>query len=206
MSQAHITWYGHSCFLIELAGGSIVLDPYTIGSVPGLRLPDLSADAVHASHNHSDHNGTDCVLTSGKPLPFTVREVTGTHDRSGNQGWKDNTILVIEGEGLRLVHLGDQGCVLTPEQVQKIGKPDLLMVPVGGFCTVGGREARQIAAQLEPTVIVPMHYRAENIGFDMTDTVDEFLQGELPVVYAQENQFIIEQGMEKQVLIPKLVQ
>lgn len=206
MNQAHITWYGHSCFQIELAGGSIVIDPYTTGSVPGLRLPDLTADAVHASHRHSDHSGTDCVLTSGKPLPFTVREVASTHDRGGDMSWQNNTILVIEGEGLRLVHLGDQGCVLTPEQVEEIGRPDLLMVPVGGFCTVGGREARQIAAQLEPTVIVPMHYRSENIGFDVIDTVDEFLKGELPVVYAQDRQFTIEPGMEKQIIIPKLVQ
>ncbi len=206
MSQARITWYGHSCFLIELAGGSVVLDPYTTGSVPGLRLPDLNADAVHASHSHSDHNGTDCVLTSGKPLPFTLREVAGTHDRGGAGNWQDNTISVIEGEGLRLVHLGDQGCVLTPEQVEKIGKPDLLMVPVGGFCTVSGREARQIAAQLEPTVIVPMHYRSNNIGFDMIDTVDEFLQGDLPVTYAAEKSFVIETGMNPQILIPKLVQ
>ena len=37
-----LTWYGHSCFLVESAEGSAVFDPYAPGSVPGLRLPPLT--------------------------------------------------------------------------------------------------------------------------------------------------------------------
>lgn len=206
MSQANVTWYGHSCFLIELAGSSIVLDPYGVSSVPGLRLPDLNADAVHISHSHTDHGAVERVLTSGKPLNFSIREVMGDHDHHGGAHRGKNRILVMEHDGLRLVHMGDQGCVLTPEQIKEIGKPDLLMLPVGGYFTINAAEARQIMDQLDPAVTVPIHYRDGAIGFDVLSTLDEFLAlVDVPVVRSEDRQFTITQGMPRQVLIPRLV-
>ncbi|MBQ9721772.1 MAG: MBL fold metallo-hydrolase, partial [Oscillospiraceae bacterium] len=61
-----IRWYGHSCFLVETAEGSVVLDPYAPGSVPGLRLPPLTADAVSCSHGHSDHGWREGVRLTGR--------------------------------------------------------------------------------------------------------------------------------------------
>ena len=206
MSQAAITWYGHSCFRVDLAGSSIILDPYMASSVPGLRLPDLTADAVHVSHGHSDHCAADRVEHTGRTLNFIVREVLGYHDDCCGQRSGENRILVIEGDGLRIVHLGDQGCVLTPEQVEEIGRPDLLMLPVGGYCTVGAVDARTIAGQLQARVIVPMHYRQGNIGYDVLSTVEPFLTGELPVVRSRSRQFVLTPDMPDQILIPKLVQ
>lgn len=206
LTQANVTWYGHSCFLIELAGSTVVLDPYGVGSVPGLRLPDLSADAVRVSHSHTDHGAVERVLTSGKPLNFRVREVMGDHDHHNGAHRGKNRILVIEYEGLRLVHLGDQGCVLTQKQIDEIGHPDLLMLPVGGYFTIDAAEARQIMDQLQPSVTVPIHYRDGTIGFDVLSTLDEFLAlVDIPVVRSEERQFKITEGMPRQVLIPKLV-
>lgn len=206
MSQAIVTWYGHSCFQIEMAGSSIVLDPYAVGSVPGLRLPDLTADAVHVSHNHSDHNAVERILPTGRELGFTVREVPGEHDHHGGIHRGKNSILVMEGEGLRAVHMGDQGCPLTRAQIEAIGKPDLLMLPVGGYFTINAREARAMMEALAPRVTIPMHYRGRNFGFDVLSTVDEFLKGDVPVVYAQTKQSVITGDMPAQILIPKLVQ
>lgn len=206
MSQASITWYGHSCFKIELAGSSIVLDPYAVSCVPGLRLPDLKADAVHASHGHRDHSAVERVELTGRELRFTVREVAGHHDHSQGGHRGVNQILVIEGEGLRIVHLGDQGCLLTQAQVEAIGRPDLLMVPVGGYCTLNAEEARRVAGQLEARVVVPMHYREGNIGYDLIDTLDAFLTGDRPVVHSREERFELRADMPAQILIPKLVQ
>jgi L-ascorbate metabolism protein UlaG (beta-lactamase superfamily) len=61
-----ITWYGHSCFRIEAPEGSVVIDPYTEGSVPGLRLPPLSADIVLCSHGHRDHCHPESVDLTGR--------------------------------------------------------------------------------------------------------------------------------------------
>ncbi len=206
MTQANVIWYGHSCFMIELAGSTIVLDPYGVSSVPGLRLPDLNADAVHVSHGHTDHGAVERVLTSGKPLNFRVREVMGDHDHHSGAHRGKNRILVIEHDGLRLVHLGDQGCVLTQKQIEAIGHPDLLMLPVGGYFTIDAAEAKQIMDQLQPNVTVPIHYRDGAIGFDVLSTVDEFLAlVDVPVVRSEGRQFTITEGMPRQVLIPKLV-
>lgn len=206
VSEAKVTWFGHSCFLIELAGSSLVLDPYGAGSVPGLRLPDLNADEVHISHDHTDHNAAQRVLCTGRPLQFTAREVPGDHDHHDGARRGKNKILVIEGDGLRIVHLGDQGRLLTQEQIDAIGRPDLLMLPVGGYFTINAQEAHQIMDQLQPTVTVPMHYRHNRMGFQMLDTLDAFLVTDVPVLRAQEKQFVITPGMERQILLPVLVQ
>ncbi len=206
MNQAIITWYGHSCFQVELAGSSIVLDPYSVGSVPGLRLPDLNADDVHVSHDHTDHNAAQCVLCSGRGLNFTLREMAGDHDHHDGAHRGKNKILVIEGEGLRIVHMGDQGRLLTQEQIDAIGKPDLLMLPVGGYFTIDAAEAHQIMDQLQPTVTVPMHYRDCWRGFRMLDTLDAFLQTDLPVVRAKERRFVLTADLPRQILLPVLVQ
>lgn len=201
-----ITWYGHSCFQVELAGSSIVLDPYGVGSVPGLWLPDLHADAVHISHEHSDHNASQRVICSGEPLHFSIREVDGDHDHHGGARRGRNQILVIEGEGLRIVHLGDQGRLLTQEQIDAIGRPDLLMLPVGGYFTINAAEAHQVMEQLQPTVTVPMHYRDCRVGFQVLDTLDAFLKTDLPVVRAKETHFALSPGLPRQILLPVLVQ
>lgn len=206
VSQAIVTWFGHSCFQVELAGSSIVLDPYGVGAVPGLRLPDLNADTVHVSHEHTDHNAAQRVLCSGRPLNFIAREVPRDHDHHDGARRGKNKILVMEGEGLRIVHMGDQGRLLTQEQIDAIGKPDLLMLPVGGYYTINAAEAHQIMDQLQPTVTVPMHYRHNRVGFQMLDTLDAFLETDVPVVRATEKQFTITAEMPRQILLPVLVQ
>ena len=206
MSQALVTWYGHSCFRIELAGSSIVLDPYAPASVPGIRLPDLRADAVHCSHGHSDHNASDRVELSGKPVNFVLRTLEGTHDHHAGTRRGKNRIAVLEGDGLRIVHLGDQGCLLTQAQIDAIGRPDLLLVPVGGFFTIDCAEARAIVEQLRPRVAVPMHFREGKIGYDKISTVDAFLEGDRPVVRIEGDSFAVTPDMPEQIILPKLVQ
>ena len=65
-----LIWNGHSCFTLETAGGTVVVDPYLDGSVPGLAPIRLRADAVYCSHDHRDHGARELVaLTGEKPLP-----------------------------------------------------------------------------------------------------------------------------------------
>ena len=104
-----ITWCGHSCFLVETREGSAVLDPYAPGSVPGVSLPALTADAVLCSHGHRDHGYTEGVRLSGKPAAFSVKTIPCFHDDKGGSLRGENLIRVIEAEGLRIAHLGDLG-------------------------------------------------------------------------------------------------
>ena len=206
MSQAKITWYGHSCFRVELCGSSVVLDPYAVSSVPGLRLPDLTADAVVCTHRHSDHSAEERVLLTGRPVRFQMRSVESYHDHHMGAHRGRNIIRIFEGDGLRIVHLGDLGCPLTPEQIEEIGTPDVLMVPVGGYDTIDCQEAKQVVEALRPTIAVPMHYRKGCVGFDAISTVDGFLTGDRPVRYAEASSFTVEPNQEPCILLPKLVQ
>lgn len=205
MSQAIVTWYGHSCFRIELAGSSLVIDPYSAGYVPGLHLPQLTADAALSSHDHSDHNGVERVILTGRPLCCSVRTVSGVHDHHGGAHRGENLIHIFEAEGLRLVHMGDQGCALTPEQAEEIGRPDLLLLPVGGHYTIDAREAHDMMRLLRPRVTVPMHYREGVVGYRVLSTLEPFLETEMPVIRAESNCVTIEPEMPEQILIPKLV-
>ena len=52
-------------------------------------------------------------------------------------------------------------------QVQAIGRVDVLMIPVGGFFTVDGPQAAALVAQLKPRVIIPMHYGTPALNPDL---------------------------------------
>lgn len=169
-----ITWLGHSCFLLESEGFRVLVDPFQ--GVPGLPDTAAQANAVYCSHSHFDHNYTQQVtLAEGGENPFTVTEVPAFHDDQAGALRGTNTIRRFAAEGLSVVHLGDLGCPLTEEQVRALRPCDALLVPVGGFYTIGAQGAKAVTEALSPRVIVPMHYRTEAFGLKEIDTVEPFL-------------------------------
>ena len=74
-----IRWNGHSCFTVETAQGTVVLDPYAPDSVPGLPALDLKGDAVLCSHGHADHSAADQVTLSGGTCAVAVEEIPGNY-------------------------------------------------------------------------------------------------------------------------------
>ena len=171
-----LTWYGHSCFLLESRGGSVVFDPYAPGKIPGWRLPPLEADAVICSHGHTDHGYAEGVHLSGAVYGGEILRIPSFHDDCGGALRGENTITLVADEGLRAVHMGDIGCALTAEQIEALGRVDLLMIPVGGHYTVDAAEAWEIARALKAALIVPMHYRGRGFGFPVISTVKPFLK------------------------------
>ncbi|MBR6028242.1 MAG: MBL fold metallo-hydrolase [Clostridia bacterium] len=175
---------GHAKFLIETADGyRIVTDPFD-ASV-GYPVTDLQADAVLVSHHHHDHDAVDTVrgwtkmvdsagthtLTPG----VTVRALEAYHDDQQGAKRGKNLLMCIEADGLRLVHLGDLGHQPDSRLLSAIGSVDILMIPVGGFFTIDAEQAAILCRQLQPKVILPMHYRtAVNADWPIAP-VDEFL-------------------------------
>ncbi len=174
--MAILTWYGHSCFSLDLgAGGSVIFDPYSPGSVPGVELPkDLESDMVLCSHQHGDHNAAGRVRLSGRKPAFRLTLLDSWHDPDKGAKRGPNQIALVEYEGFRAVHLGDQGCALNRDQIETLRKADLLMIPTGGFFTIGPDEAAEICKQLQPRVIVPMHYRRGEMGFNVLMPLEDF--------------------------------
>lgn len=168
-----IAWLGHSSFQIK-NDSVLVMDPYDpkIGELPR----GLSANVVTVSHQHFDHNYTDGV--SGNPQVidelgefsikgFEIKGIKSFHDNEGGKKRGENIIFRVLVEGLTICHMGDLGHILNPEQVQEIGKIDILMIPIGGFYTIDAAEAVQVVNQLNPRIVMPMHYKPENSALQL---------------------------------------
>ena len=116
-----LTWLGHACFLLEQAGYTVLLDPYTgVEGYPPLRA---AAHQVFCSHQHFDH----CAVELAEPLParecpFAVREVPTFHDGQGGALRGENTIRVFSAGGFTAAHLGDLGHQLSQAQLEAVGQ------------------------------------------------------------------------------------
>lgn len=177
---------GHSSFRIKGKQATIVTDPYDQAAV-GLKFPKVEADVVTISHDHRDHNAS--LLVEG--TPYVVKgageyEIKGVHivgvsvfhdDKQGEQRGK-NVMYQMIVDGVTLVHLGDLGHKLSTEQAKEIGTCDILFIPVGGAYTIGADIASEVAAQFEPKIIIPMHYKREGLkaDLDVLSGVDKFLK------------------------------
>ena len=177
-----IIWNGHACFTLRTEDGSLVLDPYADGKVPGLKPLRLQADLVLCSHEHADHNARECVKLSGKSTHFKISAIDTWHDDAQGKLRGPNRIHIIETEKMKVVHLGDLGCDLTQEEIGQLSGCDVLMIPVGGHYTIDGKQAAEIAKGLSARVILPMHFRSGNIGYDVISTADDFLRYQTNIV------------------------
>ena len=165
--KVSVTWLGHSCFKLVYKGWSLIVDPYADGSVDGLPPLRERADAVYCSHGHGDHCGKDAVtLTGGKaPADFAVQTAQCPHDHHGGTKRGMNTIHVFSFGSPRVAHMGDVGCHPGEDAMEILRRCDLLLIPVGGFFTIDAKEAFDLAQEIAPRAVVPMHYRSDGQGF-----------------------------------------
>ena len=68
-----------------------------------------------------------------------------------------NSIFVFRTGGLCVVHLGNLRHPLTPLQLQRIGKPDVLLIPADGHWTLSPEDILTVITQLQPLLVIPMH-------------------------------------------------
>ncbi|MFA6909268.1 MAG: MBL fold metallo-hydrolase [Patescibacteria group bacterium] len=162
----NITWLGQACFKIQGKDATIIIDPFDANI--GLKVPRLAGDLLLITHDHNDHNnrkgvGGDPFIIDG-PGEYEVRNVfvygvPGFHDTKQGSDTGVVTMYAIEFEGLTVAHLGDIGTPeLTPKQLEKLEDVDILMIPIGGVYTVDAKGAAKIISQIEPRIVIPMHY------------------------------------------------
>lgn len=179
MNSVNIRWLGHSCFRLGYRARSLVIDPYADGSVYGLGNIRESADAVFCSHDHSDHNAAENVILSGQGMPegFSVESIEVPHDHHNGEKRGMNFIRIFSFGGLRVVHMGDTGCVPGEEVLSKLRGCDAMLIPIGGFFTIDAGEALQIVRAVSPRCVVPMHYRTGDFGFGVLADPEAFIDG-----------------------------
>jgi L-ascorbate metabolism protein UlaG (beta-lactamase superfamily) len=177
-----ISWLGHSCFRIRGSYATVITDPYSPDLGYSLGKPD--AGIVTVSHNHPGHSYTQGI--GGEPRLVTgpgeyeiggvlIIGVATFHDGDGGRTRGKNTAYLMEIDEISVCHLGDLGHVLTAEQVEELDNVDVLLLPVGGVSTINAPMAAEVVRQLEPKVVVPMHYKTPALSREL-EPVEKFLK------------------------------
>lgn len=178
-----ISFLGQSSFKIKTKKVTIVTDPYD--PLIGIKMPKVSADIITVSHQHHDHNFIEAVSgTPDRPQPFIaagpgeyeisdvfIRGIASYHDVNKKA---KNTVYLIMTDGLELCHLGDLGRDLTEKQLEIVNQVDVLFIPAGGVYTITPEKAAQVVNQIEPKIVIPMHYQLPGLNLNLAP-VDKFL-------------------------------
>ena len=176
MSKLQLRWLGHACFELKYKDFTVVFDPFQDNYVRGFGALDVAADLVLCSHFHNDHGAAYVVKPlEGHENPFQVTGIQTYHDPEQGALRGENVIHLLEADGFRVAHLGDLGCELTPDQLDQLQDLDVVMIPVGGFYTIGPDEAWDLIEAIQPRVIIPMHYRMGDIGLEAVAELNDFL-------------------------------
>ena len=174
MRPIEITWLGHSCFRLKGKEVTLITDPYDASI--GYALGKPKANIVTSSHPHPGHGFVAGVGGGPKivrgPGEYEIASVfiTGIatfHDAEKGKRRGKNTVYLIEMDELTLCHLGDLGHSLSSEQVEELSGVEVLMVPVGGLSTIDAATAAEIVRQLQPRVVIPMHFKTDAVAFKL---------------------------------------
>ena len=180
-----IKFLGHAAFLLTSdAGVRIITDPYKPGCFDGgIKYDKITeeADIVTISHEHDDHNETNIngnptfIKKSDKQTveQITISGVDVYHDTNEGKERGTNIIYNMLIDGMNVVHLGDIGHNLSPQEVAKVGNIDILLIPVGGFFTIDADVADTIIETLKPKIVIPMHFKTDKCGFPIA-AIDDF--------------------------------
>jgi L-ascorbate metabolism protein UlaG (beta-lactamase superfamily) len=182
----YITWLGHSCFKLQDKTGSdaltLITDPFD-NSI-GLRVPRAEADILTISHAHKDHNNLEAIKgdpyvidTAGEyeVKGISVQGVETFHDNKQGADRGKNIAYRIEIDDVVIVHLGDLGHVLEQKQLDPLSGTDILLIPVGGHNSLDAKKAVEVVSQIEPRIVIPMHYQVPGLKFEL-DAVEKFIK------------------------------
>lgn len=181
-----IKYLGHASFFLKGKTGAVVTDPFDPQMV-GIKFPSITADIVTVSHDHQDHSRGD--LVGGSPLVINLAgeyekqkiRVYGFnvfHDEKNGKERGKNILFKIEMDDVCILHCGDLGHLLSDEAIEEIGEVDVLLVPVGGFYTIGADQATAIVKEIEPSIVIPMHYNNPKLNqeaFGKLAPISDFL-------------------------------
>lgn len=174
-----LTWYGLSCFRIaERKHATIVTDPYA-DSV-GLPPLKLRADVITISHQAKGHSNTKGVSNHlhvlNGPGEYEIGNVFITGIATNHSAnLPHNVLYVFDVGGVTIAHLGDMRKVPTQAEIEALEEINVLLVPVGGGRSLSAAQAAELVSMLEPSIVVPMHYRVPGLKVEL-EGVERFLK------------------------------
>jgi L-ascorbate metabolism protein UlaG (beta-lactamase superfamily) len=192
----NIQFLGHTCFLFAGDNRRILVNPFRpIGCTAGYRAPQVSADIVMISSRLLDEGAVEGLPGSPRILfepgvynldNLQIQGVAMDHDDEGGRRFGTNVAWKWTQGGVNMLHLGGAAAPITTEQRILMGRPDVLLVPVGnGPKAFTPEEARDAVQTLNPRMVIPTHYRTDAADPATCDILplDSFLalMGGIPV-------------------------
>jgi L-ascorbate metabolism protein UlaG (beta-lactamase superfamily) len=170
--QVRITYIGHATFLIESPQLVRIATDYN-----DFVRPPVVPDIATMNHAHSTHytdnpdpaikyvlrgwgpSETEPAIWDLKYRDVRVRNVpTNIRNWAGGTERYGNSIFIFEMANLCIVHLGHLHHTLTQQQLDEIGRPDVVMAPVDGNLTLDLDGMMGVLEALKPQIIIPMHF------------------------------------------------
>jgi L-ascorbate metabolism protein UlaG (beta-lactamase superfamily) len=164
-----ITSYGHSALLVQGGGARVLLNPFrAVGCAAGLAEPRVGADVILASSTLRDEGAAG--VASGRMLVkpgsyrvagLQIEGIAAPHDRVGGKRFGFSTLWRWKQGGLDFAHLGGTAGRISPSDKVLLGRPDVLIIGVGGGAKVyTGKEAAEVVRELQPRRVIPVQFRS----------------------------------------------
>lgn len=169
-----IKWLGHASFLIETQEKRIITDPFD--EKTGYQVLPQAVDIATISHEHWDHNAVHVLLGNPQVIRgpgnfdlngISIKGIHSFHDKNQGKNRGSNTMYKISSEGINLLHLGDLGQILTSDQLKDLDNVDILLIPVGGNYTIDAGDALTVVKQINPRIVVPMHFKTPHVTINL---------------------------------------
>ncbi len=187
-SSLTIRALGHTSFLFTGSGRRVLTNPFrAIGCTAGYAEPEVGADLVLISSRLFDEGFVDDSYAGIELLDepgayelngLTLQGIGMPHDREGGRRFGVNTAWQWTQGGVKVVHLGGAAAPIELEDKILIGRPDVLLIPVGGGPKAyTPEEAAATVQDLQPKLVIPTQYRTQAADPETCDivAVDEFL-------------------------------
>lgn len=186
--MASVRWLGHAAFEVEISGKVVLIDPFLRDNPLAAISPDdiRRADVIVVTHDHPDHFGDSVEIARRLGSRFvSVYEtalkaseaglgdkavgmnIGGTFNLEGLSvtltpalhSMSSNPCGVVVSDGrVSIYHAGDTSLFGDMKLIGQLHKPRVALLPIGGFYTMGPKEAAIAARLIKPKIAVPMHY------------------------------------------------
>lgn len=178
---------GHTCFLFTSGGTKILVNPFRpLGCTAGYQSPKVATDLVLISSQLLDEGSVEGLPGNPRLIyepgvyefnGIQLQGISTNHDRQGGKRFGTNVAWRWNQGGINILHLGGAAASITNEQKILMGRPDLLLIPVGGGAKAyTPQEAQQAIQALNPKLVIPTYYRTQAAD-DACDigSIDDFL-------------------------------
>jgi L-ascorbate metabolism protein UlaG (beta-lactamase superfamily) len=189
-SELTIQSLGHTCFRFMGGGHQILVNPFRpIGCTAKYPAPNVEADLVLISSQLLDEGYVENLPGQPRLLfepgdyqlddGLQVRGIAAERlEKRPGSRFPSNVAWVWRQAGIKILHLGGMASPITVEQKILIGRPDVVLIPVGGGPKAyDPQEAKAALDMLNPKIVIPTHYQTQHSDPQTCElqSVDEFL-------------------------------